>query len=96
LHKKKYFTIFLDNENKKMEKKARLIGYTQSITHPNRSLEDQVCYVARVSNPLNQSNTLNNRKLITYLLEHKHFSPFEMVSICLEILILLVTSVVKF
>lgn len=68
-----------------MEKKARLLSFTQSVTHPEHSLEDQICYVARVSNPLNQSNTLNNRKLINYLLTHKHFSPLEMVSLCLEV-----------
>lgn len=68
-----------------MEKKVRLLSFTQSVTHPEHSLEDQICYVARVSNPLNQSNNLNNRKLINYLLINKHFSPFEMVSICLEV-----------
>ena len=51
----------------------------------SRSLEDQVAYCARVSNPTGQMSELNNRKLIKYLIKHKHWSPFEMVSVCLEI-----------
>lgn len=48
-------------------------------------VEDQVTYCARVSNPGGQLEGKSNRKLITYLIENKHWSPFEMVSICLEI-----------
>jgi thymidylate synthase (FAD) len=44
-----------------------------------------VAYCARVSNPANQHNTETNEKLIQYLIKHHHWSPFEMVSICLEI-----------
>ena len=40
--------------------------------------------IARVSNPNNQENP-NVEKLIKYLLEHKHWSPFEMASMCVEI-----------
>jgi thymidylate synthase (FAD) len=49
------------------------------------TLEDQIAYCARVSNPTSQENGLNNDKLIRYLIQHKHWSPFEMVNICLEI-----------
>jgi thymidylate synthase (FAD) len=49
------------------------------------TLEDQIAYCARVSNPTSQANGLNNDKLIRYLIQHKHWSPFEMVNICLEI-----------
>ena len=41
--------------------------------------------MARVSNPSNQNNTATAEKLIRFLLKHKHFSPFEMASMCLEI-----------
>jgi thymidylate synthase (FAD) len=41
--------------------------------------------MARVSNPSNQSNTETSAKLIRYLIKHKHFSPFEMVNMCVEI-----------
>jgi thymidylate synthase (FAD) len=49
------------------------------------NLEDMICYCARVSNPSNQTSTLTNSKLIKYLIANAHWSPFEMVSICLEI-----------
>jgi thymidylate synthase (FAD) len=44
-----------------------------------------VSYCARVSNPGNQHTTDTNEKLINYLIKNDHWSPFEMVSICLEI-----------
>jgi thymidylate synthase (FAD) len=44
-----------------------------------------VAYCARVSNPSNQQNTVTNEKLVKYLIDHQHWSPLEMVSICLEI-----------
>ena len=47
--------------------------------------EELIAYAARVSNPGNQNNTLTAPKLIKYLLKNKHFSPFEMVSMTLEI-----------
>lgn len=52
-----------------------------------KTLEDLVCYCARVSNPSNQNITDNNKneKLLRYLMNNLHWSPFEMVSICLEI-----------
>ena len=42
-------------------------------------------YMARVSNPDNQNNTETSAKLIKYLIKHQHWSPFEMVSMCVEI-----------
>jgi|TARA_R110001592_G_scaffold346499_1_gene639144 thymidylate synthase (FAD) len=68
--------------------KVKLISYSQS---PNASLGDiespldLVAYCARVSNPSNQNNTATNEKLVKYLMKHKHWSPLEMVSVCLEI-----------
>ncbi len=59
-----------------------LISYSQS---QHQSLQDLVAYCARVSNPTNQHNTETNEKLIHYLISHQHWSPLEMVSICLEI-----------
>ena len=41
--------------------------------------------MARVSNPANQNNTKTSARLIKYLIEHKHWSPFEMVNMCVEI-----------
>jgi thymidylate synthase (FAD) len=46
---------------------------------------DLVAYCARVSNPDNQNNKETNEKLVKYLMKHKHWSPLEMVSVCLEV-----------
>ena len=48
--------------------------------------QELVAYCARVSNPANQTNTDTSEKLIRYLIKHKHWSPLEMVSACLEII----------
>ena len=48
-------------------------------------MQELVAFCARVSNPSNQLNTETSEKLIKYLIKHKHFSPLEMVSACLEI-----------
>jgi len=50
-----------------------------------KNIEDIVAYCARVSNPSNQDNTETNEKLLKYLIREKHWSPFEMVNVCLEI-----------
>jgi thymidylate synthase (FAD) len=41
--------------------------------------------MARVSNPSNQNNTETSARLIKYLIDHKHWSPFEMVNMCVSI-----------
>jgi thymidylate synthase (FAD) len=50
-----------------------------------KNLLEQVAYVARVSNPANQNNTETAEKLVRYLIKNQHWSPLEMVNICLEI-----------
>jgi thymidylate synthase (FAD) len=62
---------------------VKLISYSQSST--TSTVQDTIAYCARVSNPANQHNTETNEKLLQYLMKHQHWSPFEMVSICLEI-----------
>jgi thymidylate synthase (FAD) len=47
--------------------------------------EDLVAYMARVSNPANQDNPETAPKLLKYLTNNKHWSPFEMVNMCVEI-----------
>jgi thymidylate synthase (FAD) len=49
------------------------------------NVDEFIAYVARVSNPSNQNNHLTATKLLKYLAKHKHWSPFEMVHICMEI-----------
>ena len=60
-----------------------LISYSSSEDH--KSLLDMICYCARVSNPANQELNQKNEGLVRYLMRNHHWSPFEMVSICLEI-----------
>jgi thymidylate synthase (FAD) len=50
-----------------------------------KDAQDLIAFCARVSNPSNQLNTDTSEKLIRYLVNHKHWSPLEMVSACLEI-----------
>lgn len=47
--------------------------------------EEFIAYAARVSNPANQNNTATAQKLIGYLIREQHWSPFEMVSVTMEI-----------
>ena len=60
-----------------------LISYTQS--PQKNTVQDLIAYCARVSNPANQNMVGTNEKLLKYLIRNQHWSPFEMVSICLEI-----------
>ena len=67
---------------------AKIIAVTQPLlehdTSPMRP-EHFIAYTARVSNPSNQANLLTAPKLLKYLIEHKHWSPFEMVSVTMDI-----------
>ena len=62
---------------------VKLINYSQSPDGMN--LLEQVAFAARVSNPTNQNNSETAEKLVRYLIKHQHWSPLEMVSVCLEI-----------
>ena len=64
--------------------KVKLISHSQAPDF-NESALDLVAYCARVSNPSNQNNKETSEKLVKYLMKHKHWSPLEMVSACLEI-----------
>lgn len=67
--------------------KVKLVSYSQSspIKYELRDIQRVVGYCARVSNPNNQHNSESSEKLLKYLIKHKHWSPFEMASACLEI-----------
>jgi thymidylate synthase (FAD) len=47
--------------------------------------EDLIAYMARVSAPENQDKKESGPKLVKYLIKHKHWSPLEMVNVCMEI-----------
>ena len=55
------------------------------LIHITPNAEELITYMARVSNPANQSNTETSQRLIRYLIEHQHWSPFEMVNMCVEV-----------
>ena len=55
-----------------------------TLVHSTKDGDELIAYMARVSNPTNQNNK-NSSKLIKYLIKHKHWSPFEMVNMCVEI-----------
>jgi len=76
------------------EMNIKLISYSQQAIEANKqdefefdlpNLQDLVAYCARVSNPSNQANSETSEKLIKYLIKHKHWSPLEMVSACIEV-----------
>ncbi len=56
-----------------------------SLVHITPNAEELIAYMARVSNPSNQTNTQTSARLIKYLIDHQHWSPFEMVNMCVEI-----------
>ena len=73
---------------------VKLISYSQQAIDADKqdefefdlpNLQDLVAYCARVSNPSNQANSETSEKLIKYLIKHKHWSPLEMVSACIEV-----------
>lgn len=68
---------------------VKLISYSQPAEELKQvnieDAQDLIAYCARVSNPANQLNTDTSEKLIKYLVANSHWSPLEMVSVCLEI-----------
>lgn len=71
--------------------KVKLISYSQVPAYdldvmnmPNDMLQ-LVAYCARVSNPSNQNNEKTAKALVQYLINHRHWSPLEMVNVCMEI-----------
>lgn len=67
---------------------VKLISYSvpaMSIAADIGDIQDLVAYCARVSNPSNQLNTETSDRLLNYLIKQKHWSPFEMVNVCLEV-----------
>ena len=76
------------------EMNVKLISYSQQAIEAEKqdefefdlpNLQDLVAYCARVSNPANQANSETSERLIKYLIKHKHWSPLEMVSVCIEV-----------
>ena len=69
-----------------MEPRVNLVGITKpSAATDCHTAGDLIAYAARVSNPANQNNTKTSKKLLQYLIKEGHWSPFEMVSVTMEI-----------
>jgi len=66
---------------------VRIISYSQTPDDivVGNDIQELVAYCARVSNPSNQINEETSSKLLKYLIRERHWSPFEMVSVCMEI-----------
>ena len=65
---------------------VKLVGVSKGVGEiSDYTLEEMIVYYARVSSPGNQKNRETTLKLLKYLIKHKHWSPFEMVSFCVEI-----------
>lgn len=64
---------------------VKLVSITKPCIEGLLNAEDLISYCARVSNPSNQLNTETSPKLLKYLIDHKHWSPFEMVSATFQI-----------
>jgi thymidylate synthase (FAD) len=69
--------------------KVKIISYSKPskeiISEGLYDIQELIAFCARVSNPANQFSTATSDKLIKYLVKHQHWSPLEMVSVCLEI-----------
>jgi thymidylate synthase (FAD) len=72
--------------------KASLVSFSQASPEfltahdlADADVQDLIAFCARVSNPSGQLNMETSAKLIKYLIKHKHWSPLEMVSACMEI-----------
>lgn len=74
-----------DEENKSNLEKIFSSSKNVELVSCTPGAEEVIVYCARVSNPSNQLNFDNAEKLISYLIRHKHWSPFEMASITMQI-----------
>lgn len=64
---------------------CKLISITAPVNAECETAEDLIAYIARVSNPANQANKTTSSKLLKYLIRNHHWSPFEQVSLTIEI-----------
>lgn len=65
--------------------KCKLIATTKSNVDGINNIQEFIAFCARISNPYNQYNHATSSKLLNYLIRNKHWSPFEMASLCVEI-----------
>ena len=72
-----------------MTSKVKLVSFSQASNEFEslglKDVQELIAFCARVSNPSNQLNSETSEKLIKYLIKNHHWSPLEMVNVCLEI-----------
>ena len=72
-----------------MTSKVKLVSYSQASNEFEnlglKDIQELIAFCARVSNPSNQLNSETSEKLINYLIKNHHWSPLEMVNVCIEI-----------
>lgn len=56
-----------------------------SLVHCTPDAEKLIVRMARVSNPANQDNDETAPRLLRYLIKHRHWSPFQMATMCVQI-----------
>lgn len=64
---------------------CKLVAITKPIVPECETAEDLIAYIARVSNPTNQANKATASRLLQYLIRNNHWSPFEQVSLTIQI-----------
>ncbi len=65
---------------------VKLVSITESVVEDKKmTAEELLVYIARVSNPSNQLNTETSDKLIGYMIKNKHWSPFDMINMTMEV-----------
>jgi thymidylate synthase (FAD) len=82
----KYPNLLIRNIKNLKTMNVKLVSITKSLVEEKElSAEELIVYVARVSNPSNQLNSETADKLIAYMVKNKHWSPFEMCDMTVEI-----------
>lgn len=64
---------------------VRIVAVTKPVIYGVYNANDFIAYCARVSNPSNQNNAETSEKLLKYLVKNKHWSPFELSHLVMEI-----------
>jgi thymidylate synthase (FAD) len=72
-----------DDEFKRLEREITMKKLNVKIQWATPDIDKQIMFMARVSNPANQ--TSDNTRLLYYCMEEGHVSPFDMANVCLEI-----------
>ncbi len=65
--------------------KVRVVAITKPVIEEAKTAEEFIAYAAKVSNPAKQDDLTSAPKLMKYLVDNQHWSPFEMAHVVMEI-----------